>query len=182
MCLFKFIEMFKFLTDVILHSRFKKKINSQKHQSKEDIKTFKSMVVIISQESVVDEKVFLILSEMFNISIKKITIIVFSNNQILKINSKFKNRILCSRKDLGISGIFPQDIKIIFEKKFDLLVNYFDEKDIFPELISLSLKSKLRIGFFKANHNINDIILDISPDQTDLFLNESKNYLNAFLK
>ena len=174
--------MLKFLIDVILHFKFKKKFNSQKHQSKENIKTFKSMAVIIPQESIVDEKVFLILSEMFNISIKKITIIVFSNNEILKINSKFKNRILCSRKHLGILGIFPEDIKTIFEKKFDLLVNYFDQKDIFPELISLSLKSKLRIGFFKANHNINDIILDISPDQTDLFLNESKNYLNAFLK
>jgi hypothetical protein len=40
----------------------------------------------------------------------------------------------------------------------------------------------LRIGFYKANHKINDVILDITPDETDLFINESKNYLNTFLK
>ena len=58
----------------------------------------------------------------------------------------------------------------------------YNEKDIFPELISLNCKSKLRIGFYKANHKINDIILGITPDETDLFINESKNYLNTFLK
>ncbi len=174
--------MFKFLTDVILRYRFKKKFKSLNNQSKQTIKTFKSMAIILSEESAVDDKVFITLSKELNIPINKITIIVFCRNKILKMNSDIINRIFCSRKQLGISGNFPDDMKIFFEKKFDLLVNYFPDKDVFPELISVNCKSKLRIGFFNANQKINDIILNISPDNTDLFLNESKNYLNAFLK
>jgi len=73
-------------------------------------------------------------------------------------------------------------MNIFFQKKNDLLVNYFSQKDPFPELISINCKSKLRIGFSNANLRINDIILKISPVKTDLFLSESKNYINAFLK
>jgi hypothetical protein len=73
-------------------------------------------------------------------------------------------------------------MNIFFQKKNDLLVNYFVNKDPFPELISINCKSKLRIGFYNANLRINDIILKIPPEKTDLFLSESKNYINAFLK
>jgi hypothetical protein len=108
--------------------------------------------------------------------------VVYSKKKKIKVNSDFKNQIFCCKKQLGISGNFPDEMIPFFEKRFDLLVNYFNEKDIFPELISLNCKSKLRIGFYKANHKINDIILGITPDETDLFINESKNYLNTFLK
>ena len=69
-----------------------------------------------------------------------------------------------------------------FNTKFDLVVNYFSVKAIFPELISMNCSASLRLGFSQANHQINDVILDIDPLETDLFLSESTNYLNAFLK
>jgi hypothetical protein len=69
-----------------------------------------------------------------------------------------------------------------FNTKFDLLINYFSIKAVFPELISLNCSASLRLGFSQANHEINDVILDIDPSETNLFLNESTNYLNAFLK
>lgn len=174
--------MFELITDVILHYRFKKKFKNLKNQSKQSIKTFKSMVIIVPQEFAVSNKFFMDLSEELNISTKKITVVVFSKKKRLKISTDFINQIFCSKKQLGISGDFPDEMIALFEKKFDLLVNFFNEKDIFPELISINCKSKLRVGFFKANHKINDVILDITPNETDLFLNESKNYLNTFLK
>ena len=146
------------------------------------IKAFKSIAIIVPQEFVVSNKVFMDLSDELNISINKITVVVYSKKKKIKVNSDFKNQIFCCKKQLGISGNFPDEMIPFFEKRFDLLVNYFNEKDIFPELISLNCKSKLRIGFYKANHKINDIILGITPDETDLFINESKNYLNNFLK
>ena len=174
--------MFEFITDIILRYRFKKKFKNLKNQSKQSIKAFKSMAIIVPQEFAVSNKVFMDLSDEFNISINKITVVVYSKKKKIKVNSDFKNQIFCCKKQLGISGNFPDEMIPFFEKRFDLLVNYFNEKDIFPELISLNCKSKLRIGFYKANHKINDIILGITPDETDLFINESKNYLNTFLK
>ena len=174
--------MFEFITDILLQYRFKKKFKNLKNQSKQSIRAFKSMAIIVPQEFAFSNKVFIDLSDELNIPIKKITVVVYSKKKVIKVKSDFKNQIFCSKKQLGISGDFPDEMIAFFEKRFDVLVNYFNEKDIFPELISLNCKSKLRIGFYKANHKINDVILDITPDETDLFINESKNYLNTFLK
>ena len=174
--------MFEFITDILLQYRFKKKFKNLKNQSKQSIRAFKSMAIIVPQEFAFSNKVFIDLSDELNIPIKKITVLVYSKKKVIKVKSDFKNQIFCSKKQLGISGDFPDEMIAFFEKRFDVLVNYFNEKDIFPELISLNCKSKLRIGFYKANHKINDVILDITPDETDLFINESKNYLNTFLK
>ena len=174
--------MFEFITDILLQYRFKKKFKNLKNQSKQSIRAFKSMAIIVPQEFAFSNKVFIDLSDELNIPIKKITVLVYSKKKVIKVKSDFKNQIFCSKKQLGISGNFPDEMIAFFEKRFDVLVNYFNEKDIFPELISLNCKSKLRIGFYKANHKINDVILDITPDETDLFINESKNYLNTFLK
>ena len=140
------------------------------------------MVVILPQDHSIDEKVFIELSKELNISIKRITIIIFGKGEILKVNFNLISTIFCSRKQLSVLGNFTDDLNIFFQKKNDLLVNYFVNKDPFPELISINCKSKLRIGFYNANLRINDIILKIPPEKTDLFLSESKNYINAFLK
>ena len=174
--------MLNFFGDVILRYRFKKKIKALGNQSKKTIKTIRSMIVILPQDYSIDEKVFIELSKELNISIKRITIIVFGKGKNLKVNFNLIKTIFCSREQLSVMGNFTEDMNIFFQKKSDLLVNYFSQKDPFPELISINCKSKLRIGFFNANLRINDIILKISPVKTDLFLNESKNYINAFLK
>jgi len=174
--------MLNFFSNVILRYRFKKKIKGLGKQSKKTIKTLRSMVVILPQDHSIDEKVFIELSKELNISIKRITIIVFGKGENLKVNFNLIKTIFCSREQLSVMGNFTEDMNVFFQKKSDLLVNYFSQKDPFPELISINCKSKLRIGFFNANLRINDIILKISPVKTDLFLNESKNYINAFLK
>ena len=174
--------MLNFFSNVILRYRFKKKIKGLGKQSKKTIKTLRSMVVILPQDHLIDEKVFIELSKELNISIKRITIIVFGKGENLKVNFNLIKTIFCSREQLSVMGNFTEDMNVFFQKKSDLLVNYFSQKDPFPELISINCKSKLRIGFFNANLRINDIILKISPVKTDLFLNESKNYINAFLK
>ena len=174
--------MLNFFSDVILRYRFKKKIKGLGKQSKKTIKTLRSMVVILPQDHSICEKVFIELSKELNISIKRITIIVFDKGEILKVNFNLIKTIFCSKGQLSIMGNFTEEMNIFFQKKSDLLVNYFSQKDPFPELISINCKSKLRIGFSNANLRINDIILKISPVKTDLFLSESKKYINAFLK
>ena len=174
--------MLNFFSDVILRYRVKKKIKGLGKESKKTIKTLRSMVVILPQDHSIDEKVFIELSKELNISIKRITIIVFGKGEILKVNFNLIKTIFCSREQLSVLGNFTDGMNIFFQKKSDLLVNYFSQKDPFPELISINCKSKLRIGFYNANLRINDIILKISPEKADLFLSESKNYINAFLK
>ena len=84
-------------------------------------------------------------------------------------------------KSIGFFGKMPDFMSELFQMDFDLQVNYFNERSVFNELVSASCQSKLRVGFSKSNHQINDLILDIDPKQHKLFLKETKVYLNALL-
>mgnify|MGYP000436138680 CR=1 FL=1 len=61
------------------------------------------MAIIVPQEFVVSNKVFMDLSDELNISINKITVVVYSKKKKIKVNSDFKNQIFCCKKQLGIS-------------------------------------------------------------------------------
>ena len=75
-----------------------------------------------------------------------------------------------------------EEINYFFNQKYDLLVNFFDQKEILSELISSKCFSKLRIGFSKANPQINDIVFNFGLNEKTTFLSESMNYLNSFIK
>ena len=73
--------MFEFITDIILRYRFKKKFKNLKNQSKQSIKAFKSMAIIVPPEFAVSNKVFMDLSDELNISINKITVVIYSKKK-----------------------------------------------------------------------------------------------------
>ena len=81
-----------------------------------------------------------------------------------------------------MTGNIKKEINYFFNQKYDLLVNFFDQKEILSELISSKCFSKLRIGFSKANPHINDIVFNFGLNEKTTFLSESMNYLNSFIK
>jgi len=174
--------MVEFLSDVVLGYQLRKKLKSFDLQPKKCVRQFKTMAVILPEDLEVDRAVFEALADSLTISTSKITFVEFSKKKLEARATEERNHIFCSRKDIGFSGTFKSDMQTFFNTKFDLLINYFSVKAIFPELISINCSASLRLGFSQANHKINDVILDIDPSDTDLFLSESTNYLNAFLK
>ena len=173
--------MIKFFKDAILRLRLKKRLRILDNQPKMKISSFRSMAIILSEDDI-DELFFSNLAKSLRISSKKITIVVFSNKKIENKKTSFGKRINFSKEEIGFSGGFNQEMLTFFEQKFDLLVNFFYKKSVLPELISANCSSKLRMGFSKANQNINDIVFEIKPEEKELFLSESTNYLNAFIK
>lgn len=174
--------MVEFLSDVVLGYQLRKKLKSFDLQPKKSVRAFKTMAVILPEDLEVDIAVFEVLAESLNLTSSKITFVEFSKKKLEERTTDERNRIFCSRKDISLSGRFTSEMRDFFNTKFDLVVNYFSVKAIFPELISMNCSASLRLGFSQANHQINDVILDIDPLETDLFLSESTNYLKAFLK
>ena len=174
--------MVKFISDVVLGYQLNKRLKSFDSQSKKTIHSFKTMAVLFPEELELDRTVFKALAVSINSSTRKITFVEFGKKKLEERPTNSKNHIFCSRKDVGLTGKFSNDMQDFFNTKFDLLINYFSIKAVFPELISMNCSASLRLGFSQANHEINDVILDIDPSETNLFLNESINYLNAFLK
>ena len=173
--------MLDVLSNFVMQHRLKERLKAVKVQSKAIDKKFKSLLVICSDEEPFDEKLFLKFAKQFRITPSKVTLLVLSKKELVKNKMTTKRAYFFSRKSIGFFGKMPDFISELFQKDFDLQVNYFNYRSVFKELVSASCQSKLRVGFSKSNHQINDLILDIDPKQHKLFLKETKVYLNALL-
>ena len=173
--------MFDFLKDIFLSFKLKKSLKTLQNQKKKKITSFKSLLIIV-YENDLDEDFLLLFAENLKISINNVHIIVLNKNKIDLTETRFKRRIYISKDEISMTGNIKKEINYFFNKKYDLLINFFDQKEILSELISSKCFSKLRIGFSKANPQINDIIFKFGLNDKNTFLSESMNYLNSFIK
>ena len=174
--------MVTILSDFVVGLRLKKKIKSNINQKKEKIQKFNSMAVLIPIELELDFRLFSEFAKTFKIPIEKITIVVFSKKQIEMSNSVKVELVNCSRESVGVWGKLPNTLDSFLSKKFDLLINYFTHDSLLAAWVSACTDSRLKMGFYESNHELNDLIIDVRPFEPELFLKESSIYLNALLK
>ena len=165
----------------MLSFKLKKSLKALQNQKKKKITSFKSILIIV-YENDLDEDFLLLFVENLKISINNVYIIVLNQNKIDLTETRFKRKIYISKDEISMTGDIKKEINYFFNRKYDLLVNFFDQKEILSELISSKCFSKLRIGFSKANPQINDIVFNFGLNEKKTFLSESMNYLNSFIK
>tara|TARA_B100001939_G_scaffold171639_1_gene147932 strand:- start:724 stop:1260 length:537 start_codon:yes stop_codon:yes gene_type:complete len=173
--------MFDFLKDILLSFKLKKNLKTLQNQKKKKITSFKSVLIIV-YENDLDEDFLLLFAANLKISINNLYIIVLNQNEIDLTETRFKRKIYISKDEISMTGNIKKELNYFFNRKYDLLVNFFDKKEILSELISSKCFSKLRIGFSKANPQINDIVFNFGMNDKKTFLSESMNYLNSFIK
>ena len=173
--------MINFFKDIFLRHKLNKRLNTLELQSKDEIKSLDSMLILTSNNEF-DENIFFSLAKSLKISTKKITLVVISDKKLPKGISKFGQIINLTKERVSLFGTLDKEMHKFFDQKFDLLINYFSLSGIFPEFISASCSSKLRLGFYEVNHEISDIVFNLNLQDKQAFLNESINYLNSFLK
>ena len=89
-----------------------------------------------------------------------------------KINSYF------TEKDIDWNGAIQKaDFRDFLNEPFDLLIGYFDTKNIFLELAVLKSKATFKVGFSDVNQRLYDMEIAEIPSKIDNFLNELKKYL-----
>ena len=173
--------MFDLFKNTLLSFKLKKSLKALQNQKKKKITSFKSLLIIV-YENDFDDDFFLSFAKNLKISTNNVYIIVLNQNKIDFTETRFKRKIYISRDEISMTGNINKEINYFFNKKYDLLVNFFDQKEILSELISSKCFSKLRIGFSKANPQINDIVFNFGLNEKTTFLSESMNYLNSFIK
>ena len=173
--------MFDLFKNTLLSFKLKKSLKALQNQKKKKITSFKSLLIIV-YENDLDEDFFLSFTKNLKISTNNVYIIVLNQNKIDFTETRFKRKIYISRDEISVIGSINEEINYFFNQKYDLLVNFFDQKEILSELISSKCFSKLRIGFSKANPQINDIVFNFDINEKKTFLSESINYLNSFIK
>lgn len=173
--------MASMLSSFAMQLRLKKQLKRISTQPKDYQNNFQSLLIICTEKHLNNEELFLKFAEQFGISPVRITVIILSNKEILKTLETSIQTHIFSKKSVGFFGKLPDSLRQLFEKKFDLQINFFNSSIVFTDLVSASFNSSLRVGFSKSNHQLNDLILDIDLNEQDLFLKETNTYLKAIL-
>jgi acetolactate synthase small subunit len=83
-----------------------------------------------------------------------------------------------TEKDIDWYGAIQKaDFRDFLNEPFDLLIGYFDTKNIFLELAVLKSKATFKVGFSDVNQRLYDMEIAEIPSNIDNFLNELKKYL-----
>lgn len=94
-------------------------------------------------------------------------------------NSPYSTPVF-SDKDLGWNGDIENSYAGEFlSREYDVLINYYTEKSIMLQLMTLKTKARIKVGFSKVDKTFNDIILDCLLKDFDIFKNEVTKYLNV---
>ena len=68
------------------------------------------------------------------------------------------------------------------ENPFDLLIGYFNEKNLYLEFAALKSNASFKIGFAKVNDKLYDIVVNEEPSNLEAFINVIKKYLKLLHK
>lgn len=88
-----------------------------------------------------------------------------------------------TEKDIDWSGnIKDPSLESFLENPFDLLIGYFDKKNLYLEYAALKSKATFKIGFSKVNDKIFDLVVSEDPKNIDSFIDVIKKYLELLHK
>jgi len=83
-----------------------------------------------------------------------------------------------SDKDLGWKGVIENSYALEFlSRDYDLLINYFDQPRLLPQLMSVRTRAALRMGFSGVDPVYNDLILHSPLSDFETFKKELKKYM-----
>ncbi len=85
-----------------------------------------------------------------------------------------------SEKDLGWHGEIDNGyVQEFLSREYDVLINYYSEKNLMMQLMTVKTQARIKVGFATVDKTFNDLILDCSIKDFDLFKNEIRKYLNV---
>lgn len=83
-------------------------------------------------------------------------------------------------KDLGWNGTIENGFVSEFvDKEYDVLINYYTEDKLVLKLLSARTRARIKVGFPSVDAKLNDLILQTSIKDFDVFKAELKKYLKV---
>ena len=88
-----------------------------------------------------------------------------------------------TEKDIDWNGkIKDASLESFLDNPFDLLIGYFNDKNLYLEYSALKSKATFKIGFAKVNDKIYDLVVSEDPKNIDSFINVIRKYLELLHK
>ncbi|GMN09121.1 hypothetical protein MTsPCn9_04230 [Croceitalea sp. MTPC9] len=83
-------------------------------------------------------------------------------------------------KDLGWNGTIENGFVSEFvDREYDVLINYYTDDKLVLKLLSVRTNARIKVGFPSVDSKLNDLIIDTSINNFDVFKTELKKYLKV---
>ena len=89
-----------------------------------------------------------------------------------------KNAAYYNDKSFAVnSSIKSKALQEFIDKKYDVLINFYEENKLELNYVAAASNAKFKVGFAEVDNRINDLIIGSSTHDTNLFIVELKKYL-----
>ena len=86
----------------------------------------------------------------------------------------------CTSRNVSSLGVLNGVVPDFCNGGYDVLINFFDQDDLYLKYISEKTDKKLSIGFKSVDHTLNDLIIEVDAKNIDVFVSECIKYLEIF--
>ncbi|MEB8329356.1 hypothetical protein OO009_08300 [Flavobacteriaceae bacterium KMM 6897] len=166
------------ITDKFKHKSGQKFLKRELGKAKQQIgrsKGVSSIGCIVNLDQFDDIKVFNDLVNIFSLQPNAVQVIGYREEY--HENSPYATPMFSDR-DLGWRGAIQNGYAQEFlSKEFDLLINYYTEDKLLLQLMTVQTKARINVGFGEVDKNLNDLILNTSIQDYDIFTKELRKYL-----
>ncbi len=166
------------LKECLLKRKIKKKISNSSRSS--SVNPIKTVGLIIEEKYYKDHKTIVDQFVKNGIDSRKIDILVFKN----KISKKEKSTIPSFElKNLNWDGSIGNiEVNFFLEKKFDLLISYYDSSLLLLKIATHLSNADFKVGFASVNKELNDLLINTETKNHSIFINEVIKYLKILNK
>lgn len=140
----------------------------------------KSVGVILNIDEYNEHENLKLFLESIGIMQNKMKFIIFVTDENL-IQNFWDNYF--SPKDFGWNGKIKNiGLQEFINTKFDVLISYYKEDNLELNIVTALSKANFKIGISDEDQRINDFIIDIKPNQINIFKQEVLKYLKVLNK
>ncbi|MFD1614260.1 DUF6913 domain-containing protein [Gelatiniphilus marinus] len=139
-----------------------------------------SLGVILNSDELDDFELFRTLANLINVRPNKLKIIAFSANK----KEQLSNWDACyNPKDFGWNGkIKNTELQTFLNTKFDALISYYANEDLELKLLTAKSEAQFKIGILQTDVRLNDLIINTSIKEFNVFKAEVHKYLTILNK
>lgn len=168
--------MIKWFRLLLLNRIYKKTINAvaETHGNR-SLNTLNSISVILDPLLGIDKNHFIKMGAVLNLKKNKIRVLTYYQSPKYLPDSKLDN--CYTIKDISNFGVLNGLLSDFCVEKSDVLINFYDKDDINLKFISAKTNKKLSIGFKSVDHSLNDLIIEVDPQNIEVFVSECIKYL-----
>jgi len=159
-----------------LQRKFKKLTSQRLLNNVDELNSIKKVGVITTADCLHWSNLDAMISEKFGV--EECSVLAFHEKEVSD-----NNPVGFCEKDFNSQGdIVKESVQNFVNQSFDLLICYFDVPNLYLEYLTILTTSNFKVGFTGVNSDLFHLEIKIEAQQTQLFLQETKKYVNLFVK